>query len=78
MAIIAIIAITTMAMSKKNWVKKKTMAMSEARKLRGGRGSREDDEEFFCLSTEVNVTTRFGMTIIIFYTLMLSIVFPRT
>merc|ERR1712107_456739 len=24
----------------------------EARKLRGGRGSREDDEEFFCLSTE--------------------------
>ena len=57
---------------------KKTMAMSEARKLRGGRGSREDDEEFFCLSTEVDVTTRFGMTIIIFYTLMLSIVFPRT
>ena len=54
------------------------MAMSEARKLRGGRGSREDDEEFFCLSTEVNVTTRFGMTIIIFYTLMLSIVFART
>ena len=31
------------------------MAMSEARKLRGGRGSREDDEEFFCLSTEVNL-----------------------
>ena len=72
----AIIAITTMAMSKK--LGKKTMAMSEARKLRGGRGSREDDEEFFCLSTEVNVTTRFGMTIIIFYTLMLSIVFART
>ena len=31
------------------------MAMSEARKLRGGRGSREDDEEFFCLSTEVSL-----------------------
>ena len=38
--------------------------MSEARKLRGGRASREDDEEFFCLSTEVNNIPKMTMIII--------------